>query len=69
MIKDRYGVVNEIERNRFEKKFHVPFGYDLVTFNYRKAEDACKDKGKGYVVEKISTSFGRSNERDIIYRV
>ena len=35
MIKDRYGVVDEAERMKMEKKFQVPFGYDFVTFNYR----------------------------------
>lgn len=68
MIKDRYGVVDEAERMKMEKKFQVPFGYDFVTFNYRQAEDTCKASGKGYIVEKISTSFNRVNEREIIYR-
>lgn len=69
MIKDRFGVVNEAERMDFEKKYQIPFGYELVTFNYRKAEEACTTLGKGHIVEKISTDFNRQNAKEIIYRI
>ena len=68
MIKDRYGVVHEEERNTYEKEWQMNFGYKFVTFNYREAEDICKGFGKGYIVEKISTTPNRINERTIIYR-
>jgi len=69
MIKDRYGVVHEEQRNEYEKKWQVPYGYKFISFNYREAEDMCKTNGEGYVVEKISTTSERTNERNIIYRV
>lgn len=68
MIADRFGVVDAEARMRFEKLFQVPFGYALVTFNYREAEEACKKFGKGHVVERITTNFNRINESDVIYR-
>lgn len=68
MIKDRYGVVNEEERDKYEKKWQIPCGYKFVSFNYREAEDICKGFGDGFVVEQISSSFGKTNERQIIYR-
>jgi len=71
MIADRYGVVNEIERMKQEKTFHVPFGYDFISFNYRQAEDECRKKAKGvkgYIVEKISTDFNRVNAKEVVYR-
>ncbi len=68
MIKDRYGVVNLEDREEFEKKFQLPFGYKFVSFNYREAEDICKVNGKGYVVEKITSTHVIDNEREIIYR-
>jgi len=71
MIADRYGVVNELERMKHEKTFHVPFGYEFISFNYRQAENECKIKSKGvkgYVVEKISTDFNRINATEVVYR-
>jgi hypothetical protein len=68
MIKDRYGVVNDEERNEFEKKYQLPFSYKLVTFNYREAEIACRDLGNGYVVDKISTTKEAETVREVIYR-
>lgn len=65
MISDRYGVVNEAQRNAFEKKYQLPFGYEMATFDYRKAENACRRLGEGFVVEKISTDM---NFKSIIYR-
>lgn len=68
MIKDRYGVVNDEERDKYEKKWQIPCGYEFISFNYKKAEDFCKDAGKGFVVERISSHYGKTNERQIIYR-
>jgi hypothetical protein len=68
MIKDRYGVVFEEERSEFEKKYQLPFGYKLVTFNLEKAALKCRELGEGHVVEKISSSYGRINAREIVYR-
>jgi hypothetical protein len=68
MIKDRFGVVHQKDREKFEKKYHLPFGYNSVSFSQNVAEDICKKQGAGYVVEKISTGYDRINEREIIYR-
>jgi hypothetical protein len=68
MIKDRFGVVHEKDRAKFEKTFHLPFGYHSVSFNQNTAEGVCKDLGSGYVVEKISTSYDKINGSEIIYR-
>lgn len=68
MIKDRFGVVHENDRRKFEKKYHLPFGHHSVSFTQRISEEICKELGDGYVVEKISTTFDRINESEIIYR-
>lgn len=68
MIADRFGVVHENDKTKFEKKFQVGFGYHSVYFNQKKAEDICKDLGNGYVVEKISTTYDKTNKSEIIYR-
>ena len=62
-MKDRYGVVNEDVRNKYEKEWQVSYGYDFISFDYSIAKKVCKDKGEGHIVERISGS-----EREIVYR-
>lgn len=66
-MKERYGVVNDAERIEFEKEFQMPFGYELVTFNYREAETLCKKQGKGFVVDRITDISDGEYERETIY--
>ena len=68
MIKDRFGVVHQKDRVKFEKKYHVPFGYKTVSFSQKVAEDICKELGAGYIVEKISSGYDKINGLEIIYR-
>lgn len=71
MIKDRYGVVHNDNRIKFEKDFQIPYGYSFVSFDYDEAKKECDKLGKGYVVDKISydpsVSFGDTTQRQIIY--
>jgi len=71
MIKNRYGVVNDEDRNEFEKTFQIPYGYKYVSFNYEDAKKECYKAGKGYVVDEIvydPSLLGDTNKRQIIYR-
>lgn len=63
-MRDRYGVVNEEKRNEFEKIWQLQAAYDFISFDSKEARDVCREKGEGYVVEKISSS----GDRDIIFR-
>jgi len=70
MIKDRYGVVQDEDRNEFEKTFQIPFGYKFVSFDYSDAKKECDKLGKGYVVDQITydpSFYGDTNKRQIIY--
>lgn len=65
MIKNRYGVVNPNKRKNYEKKWHVPYGYDFISFNKKEAVGKC---GDDQVVERITTSFDKLNKTTVIYR-
>lgn len=68
MIKERYGVVNEEARTQYEKEWQIPMGYKFVTFDQKMAETVCRDLGKGYIVERITSSAYSQNDREIVYR-
>ena len=71
-MKPRYAVVNEYERDKFEKEWQMPYGYILgfPTFNPKKAIqilhelvlDGCD--GTQMIVEKIS-----DEGRELYYRI
>ena len=65
MIRDRFGVVNPKKRERFEKKFHVAYGYDFVSFD--KKEAIAKANKPGLVVEQIHTDYDNVNKTWIIF--
>ena len=70
MIKNRYGVVQNEDRNEFEKTFQIPYGYKYVSFDYEDAKKECEKAGKGYVVDEITYDpalLGDTNKRQIIY--
>lgn len=55
-MKDRFGVVNGKERDRYEKYWQIPFGYEFITFDRDKAIDYCqKTKNPDMIVEQIHT--------------
>jgi hypothetical protein len=67
-MRDRYGVVNEQERDEHERMFQVPFGYKKVFWSYHEAEKECRKLGEGFVVERIFYDHDNKNKREIIYR-
>jgi hypothetical protein len=70
MIKNRYGVVHDADRNEFEKAFQIPYGYKYVSFKYEDAKKECDKLGNGYVVDEIvydPSLLGDTNKRQIIY--
>lgn len=66
-MRPRYVVINEIDRNEFEKKWEIPFGYgecDIhITFEDAIDELEAYYGSSEWIVEKIS-----ENGRETIYR-
>ncbi len=65
----RYGVVNAVERLKYEKLYQVPFGYAFTTFDKDEAITFCK-KGKNtnMIVEKIFDSYDATNNKEEVFR-
>lgn len=65
----RYGVVNVVDRAKFEKIWQVPFGYTYMSFDKGEAIDICrKKKNNNWVVEKIFHTNDDTNRKVEIYR-
>jgi len=65
----RYGVVNVVERARYEKIFHINLGYALITFNEGEAIAFCKKKrNPNVIVEKIYDNYRAVNNKIEIFR-
>lgn len=65
----RFGVVNIVDRERYEKKFQVPFGYDLMTYNKVEAMNHAKNKkDDNIVVERIFDTTTAINNKEEVYR-
>lgn len=65
----RYGVINELDRMAFEKKWQIQAGYDYMTFDQEDAIKHCRKKGNGWIVEKIYNIPGKVvNYKNIIFR-
>lgn len=65
----RYGVVNDLDRIAFEKKWQIPAGYDHITYDQTEATVMCRKKGKGWVVEKIFNMPNKVvNFKTVIFR-
>jgi hypothetical protein len=65
----RFGVVNIVDRNRYEKTYHLPFGYLLTTFKENEAIlHAKKMNNNNVIVEKIFDNQIAVNNKEEIYR-
>lgn len=62
----RYIVLNEAERDDFEKEYHLSYGYGGldIYFDFEEAMDEAEYYGNGYVVEEVS-----EDGRQVIYRI
>ena len=65
----RYGVVNVKERMEYEKMFHIPYGYELTTFDERDAINyAKKQKNANVIVERIFDTSVAVNNKEEVFR-
>lgn len=65
----RYGVVNVMKREKYEKKNQTPFSYLFVTQDKGKAIRACaKRKDTNFIVERIFDTEKIKNNREEIFR-
>ena len=74
-MKDRYGVVNAIVREKYEKEYQVPYGYDYICYDAETAVAECKKLNEEntdlipcHVVERIYDDGYASNNREEVYR-
>ena len=67
MLKDRFGVINPDERDKYEKEFQIPMGYYFTTFYEKEAISVCR-KNPNTVVERIYNDFDHENKKEQIYR-
>lgn len=65
-MKPRYAVLNEMERDDFEKESHLPYGYGAVDVydDFEQAMDEAEWMGSGFVVEEVS-----EDGRQVVHRV
>ena len=65
----RFGVVNVIERAKYEKLYQVPFGYVFTTFNEDDAVKFCKKRNNtNMIVEKIFDTQTATNNKVEVFR-
>jgi hypothetical protein len=64
----RYGVVNFIMREMYEKDYQLAYGYDFITRSEKEAIRECKKFGNKYAVEKIYDDPIQNNLRVEIFR-
>lgn len=65
MCKDRFGVVNTLEREKYEKEFNVSYGYNFISFDEAEAVIKCRTfNNQNYIVERIKDD----NIREEIFR-
>jgi len=69
----RYGVVNSKMREKYEKEYQIPFGYDYMTYIKKEAIAYCKSlKGdpryEDFIVEEIYNTSISPNNKDEIFR-
>ncbi len=72
-MKERFGVINQVDRAKYEKHYQVPFGYDYMSFDKKQAIAYCKAlKGDprypNFIVERIYDTPDTSNNREEIFR-
>lgn len=65
----RYGVVNVVEREKYEKKFQISYGYEYTTWNDLSAISYCRRKNNSnFIVEKIFNTKKTTNKKQEVYR-
>jgi hypothetical protein len=65
MCKDRFGVVNAHERQRYEKEYNVSYGYKFISFIKAEAIKECRQfNNQNFIVERIKDD----NTREEIFR-
>ena len=65
----RFGVVNVADRMKYEKTFHIPFGYEFTTFHEQEAiAYARKQKNPDVAVERIFDTSKASNNKVEVFR-
>lgn len=69
----RYGVVNKVMREKYEKEFHVPFGYDYISYKKGESIAYCKTLKKdadykNVIVERIFDTAIATNKKEQIFR-
>ena len=65
MCKDRFGVVNTLERARYEKEYNVSYGYEFISFKKTEAIKECRQfNNSNFIVERIRDD----NTREEIFR-
>lgn len=64
-MKPRYIVLNEMERDDFEKEYQLPYGYGMldIYLDIEEAMDEAEYFGVGYIVEEVS-----EDGRQAVYR-
>lgn len=70
---ERFGVVNVEMRTKYEKCYHIPFGYDYMTFRKQEAIAYCKalkadPRYKNFIVERIFDTPVAANFKEEIFR-
>ncbi len=54
MCKDRFGVVNTLERERYEKEYNVSYGYEFISYKEAEAIKECRQfNNPNFIVERI----------------
>jgi hypothetical protein len=67
--KIRYGVVNYVLREEYEKEWHLPFGYEYITYNEQDAINYCREQRYDtFIVEMIYDTEKGNNFKEEIYR-
>ncbi len=70
ILNERFGVVDVVARENYEKLYQIPYGYAFMSFSEKGAIRFCKEsKNENFIVEKIyDTSTGGNNLKEEIYR-
>ncbi len=65
----RYGVVNTEMREKYEKEYHVSYGYDFISYRKFEAISSCKKfNDSNYIVERIYDTLDTKNKKEEIFR-
>ena len=65
----RYGVVNSVEREKYEKEYQIAYGYELMTYNKNEAIFYAKGlNNPDYIVEEIYNTSETNNNKEEIFQ-